>query len=30
MAQNGIDMSKYTARQIAESDELFEKQIHKV
>ena len=23
-------MSKYTARQIAESDELFEKQIHKV
>lgn len=26
----GTDMSKYTARQIAESDELFEKQIHKV
>ena len=23
-------MSKYTAKQIAESDELFEKQIHKV
>ena len=25
-----VNMSKYTAKQIAESDELFEKQIHKV
>lgn len=30
IAKNRTDMSKYTARQIAESDELFEKQIHKV
>lgn len=28
--KNKIEMSKYTAKQIAESDELFEKQTHKV